>query len=225
QLEVSADDLVFENGRFHVRGAPDRGMTIQEVALQAYLAWNLPDGMEPGLEGQANWDPSNFVFPFGTHACVVEVDPETGQVRILRYVAVEKEPLPKELLAQIPLPLPRAEAVMAGILKAWPLERFQGPWGELRILFGKVEEVGLPQNWATAVYLDPFSPRVNPEPWSFPVLQKLCRALRRGGRLATYSAQGAFRRALKEAGFALHRVPAEGKREWTVGIALKAPPG
>ncbi|WP_243090905.1 tRNA (5-methylaminomethyl-2-thiouridine)(34)-methyltransferase MnmD [Thermus neutrinimicus] len=143
----------------------------------------------------------------------------------LRYVAVEKEPLPKELLAQIPLPLPRAEAVMAGILKVWPLERFQGPWGELRILFGKVEEVGLPQNWATAVYLDPFSPRVNPEPWSFPVLQKLCRALRRGGRLATYSAQGAFRRALKEAGFALHRVPAEGKREWTVGIALKAPPG
>jgi carbon-monoxide dehydrogenase large subunit len=89
QLEVSAEDLVFENGRFHVRGAPDRGMTIQEVALQAYLAWNLPEGMEPGLEGQANWDPSNFVFPFGTHACVVEVDPETGQVKILRYVAVD----------------------------------------------------------------------------------------------------------------------------------------
>ncbi len=89
QLEVSPDDLMFENGRFFVRGAPDRGMTIQEVALQAYLAWNLPEGMEPGLEAQTNWDPSNFVFPFGTHACVVEVDPETGQVKLLRYVAVD----------------------------------------------------------------------------------------------------------------------------------------
>ncbi|RTH19569.1 hypothetical protein CSW41_03795 [Thermus scotoductus] len=49
--------------------------------------------------------------------------------------------------------------------------------------------------------------------------------MRRGGRLATYSAQGVFRRALKEAGFALHRVPGVGKREWTVGIALKFPPG
>jgi len=89
QLEVSPDDLLFEGGRFYVRGAPDRGMTIQQAALQAYLAWNLPEGMEPGLEAQANWDPTNFVFPFGTHACVVEVDPETGQVRILRYIAVD----------------------------------------------------------------------------------------------------------------------------------------
>ncbi|MGK0620186.1 MnmC family methyltransferase, partial [Meiothermus cerbereus] len=62
-------------------------------------------------------------------------------------------------------------------------------------------------------------------PWSVPVLKKLHQALRPYGRLATYSAQGAFRRALREAGFALHRVPALGKREWTVGIAVKAPRG
>ncbi|MDR7567859.1 MAG: molybdopterin-dependent oxidoreductase, partial [Armatimonadota bacterium] len=89
QLEVAVEDLVFENGRFHVRGAPERAITIQEVARQAYFAWNLPEGMEPGLEAQVNWDPPNFVFPFGTHVCMVEVDPETGQVRFLRYVAVD----------------------------------------------------------------------------------------------------------------------------------------
>lgn len=142
----------------------------------------------------------------------------------LRYLAVEKEPLPPELLAQVPLPLPRAEAIFAEILQGWPGERFAGPWGELRVLFGDVREVPLPRGWATAVYLDPFSPKANPEAWSLPVLQKLRHALRRGGRLATYSAQGAFRRALRAAGFALHRVPGVGKREWTVGIALEALP-
>ncbi|WP_114311619.1 tRNA (5-methylaminomethyl-2-thiouridine)(34)-methyltransferase MnmD [Thermus caldifontis] len=143
----------------------------------------------------------------------------------LRYLAVEREPLPRDLLAQVRLPLPRAEEVFAEILKGWPQACFRGPWGELCILFGEVEALELPRDWATAVYLDPFSPRANPGPWSLAVLQKLRRALRRGGRLATYSAQGGFRRSLKAAGFALHRVPALGKREWTVGIALKAPPG
>ncbi|MDM7323767.1 MAG: tRNA (5-methylaminomethyl-2-thiouridine)(34)-methyltransferase MnmD [Thermus sp.] len=143
----------------------------------------------------------------------------------LRYWAVEKEPLPKEVLAGIRLPLPAAERVFAEILERWPGELFRGPWGELRVFLGDVESQDLPRNWATAVYLDPFSPRVNPGPWSFPVLLRLRRTLRHGGRLATYSAQGAFRRALKEAGFALHRVPAVGKREWTVGIAVGNPPG
>jgi carbon-monoxide dehydrogenase large subunit len=59
------------------------------VALQAYLAHNLPEGMEPGLEANAFFDPSNFVFPFGTHVAVVEVFPETGEVKLLRYVAVD----------------------------------------------------------------------------------------------------------------------------------------
>lgn len=143
----------------------------------------------------------------------------------LRYLAVEKEPLPPEVLRQISLPLPRAEEVFRELLAVWPTEVFRGPWGELRVLFGRVEDLPLPKAWATAVYLDPFSPRVNPEPWGLPVLQKLRRATRLGGRLATYSAQGVFRRALREAGFAVHRVPAVGKREWTVGIASGALPG
>ena len=143
----------------------------------------------------------------------------------LSYLAVEREPLPRELLAQIPLPLPRAEEVFADLLRAWPIPSFQGPWGELRVLFLDVREAVLPSCWATAVYLDPFSPKANPEAWSLPVLLKLRKSLKRGGRLATYSALGAFRRALREAGFAVHRVPGVGKREWTVGIARGAPPG
>ena len=121
--------------------------------------------------------------------------------------------------------MPRAEEVFAALLKAWPTSRFLGSWGELRLLFLDVREAVLPSCWATAVYLDPFSPRANPEAWSLPVLLKLRKSLKRGGRLATYSAQGAFRRALREAGFAVHRVPGVGKREWTVGIARGVPPG
>jgi carbon-monoxide dehydrogenase large subunit len=63
-------------------------MTLAEVAGAAYLN-NVPPGMEPGLEDTTFWEPENFVFPFGAHACVVDVDGETGKVRIVRYVAVD----------------------------------------------------------------------------------------------------------------------------------------
>ncbi|AFV76580.1 hypothetical protein Theos_1552 [Thermus oshimai JL-2] len=138
----------------------------------------------------------------------------------LRYLAVEKAPLPREVLEAARLPLPRAEGVFREILEAWPEARFRGPWGELRLLFADVAQAELPPFWASAVYLDPFSPKANPEAWSAPVLLKLRLALRAGGRLATYSAQGAFRRALRGAGFRVHRVRGVGKREWTVGIAV-----
>jgi aerobic carbon-monoxide dehydrogenase large subunit len=88
-LEAAETDIVFDQGRFHVRGSPDRAKTIQEVTLQAYLAWNLPQGVEPSLEASAFYDPTNFTFPFGTHVAVVEVDAETGQVALKRYVAVD----------------------------------------------------------------------------------------------------------------------------------------
>lgn len=88
-LEVSPEDLDFVNGRFQVKGVPERSKTIQDIALQANLAWNLPKGMEPGLEESSFFDPSNFVYPFGTHIAVVEVDPGTGAVKLLRYVAVD----------------------------------------------------------------------------------------------------------------------------------------
>jgi aerobic carbon-monoxide dehydrogenase large subunit len=89
QLEVAEDDLEFANGTFSVKGSPDRSMTIQEVAFAAHAAHNLPDGMEPGLEETAVFDPPNFSWPAGAHAAVVEVDTETGDARLVRYVAVD----------------------------------------------------------------------------------------------------------------------------------------
>lgn len=88
-LEVKEEDLVFSSGRFEVKGAPQKHVTIQQVALASYQGEMLPAGMEPGLEELAYYDPENFTFPYGTHVCVVEVDRETGQVRILKYVAVD----------------------------------------------------------------------------------------------------------------------------------------
>jgi carbon-monoxide dehydrogenase large subunit len=89
QLEVSEDDLEFANGSFSVAGSPDRAMDIKAAAFQAHAAHNLPDGMEPGMEMTATYDPPNFSWPAGAHAAVVEVDTETGDTRLLRYVAVD----------------------------------------------------------------------------------------------------------------------------------------
>ncbi len=88
-LECSADDLEFEDGKFSVKGVPDKGITIQEVALQAHVATKLPAGMEPGLQATSVFEPSNFTFPFGTHICVVEVDTHSGEIEIKKYVAVD----------------------------------------------------------------------------------------------------------------------------------------
>jgi aerobic carbon-monoxide dehydrogenase large subunit len=89
ELEVAEDDLEWTDGKWQVRGAPDRGKTIPELAWTAWTAHDLPDGFEPTLEGSASFDPPNWTFPSGTHICVVEVDPETGSTRIDRYVAVD----------------------------------------------------------------------------------------------------------------------------------------
>ena len=90
QLEVAEDDLEFADGTFSVKGSPDRiDGRSQAVAFQAHAAHNLPDGMEPGLEETAVYDPPNFSWPGGAHAAVVEVDTETGDTRLVRYVAVD----------------------------------------------------------------------------------------------------------------------------------------
>jgi aerobic carbon-monoxide dehydrogenase large subunit len=86
-LEAAEEDLEWERGRFFVRGTPDRSKTIQDVAFAAYT--NLPDGMEPGLEGVHYYDPPNMTYPFGTYAVVVEVDRGTGVVKVRRVVAVD----------------------------------------------------------------------------------------------------------------------------------------
>ncbi len=90
KLEAAADDIELRDGKFSVKGSPDKGLTLAEVAGMAYIPEdNLPEGMEPGLEELSFYDPENFVFPFGAHAAVVEVDPETGKVDVVRYLAVD----------------------------------------------------------------------------------------------------------------------------------------
>jgi carbon-monoxide dehydrogenase large subunit len=86
-LEVSEEDLEWELGRFYIRSAPDRGVTITECAMAAYA--NMPDGLEPGLEANAYYDPPNLTWPFGCYICTVEIDPQTGVWDVLDFVAVD----------------------------------------------------------------------------------------------------------------------------------------
>jgi carbon-monoxide dehydrogenase large subunit len=88
-LEAAVEDVVYENGRAFVRGAPELGKTIQDIAGAAALAYDLPAGEEPFLDDTAYYDPPNCTYPFGTHVAVVEVDAETGETTLRRYVAVD----------------------------------------------------------------------------------------------------------------------------------------
>jgi aerobic carbon-monoxide dehydrogenase large subunit len=89
QMEAAEDDLEFVDSSFRVKGTPERELTLDAVAMQAFTGHNLPDGMEPNLTAQVSYDPPNFTFPFGTHAAVVEIDEETGRVELIDYVAVD----------------------------------------------------------------------------------------------------------------------------------------
>ena len=88
-LEAAEGDIVYENGKAFVKGTPSKAVTIQEIAVAAFQTNRIPKGMEGGLEATTFFDPSNFVWPFGAHIAVVEVDAETGATKILRYVAVD----------------------------------------------------------------------------------------------------------------------------------------
>lgn len=88
-LEASPEDMTFDGGKAFVKGSPDKGKTIQELAGAAALAYSLPAGMEPFLDDVTYYDPPECTYPFGTHICVVEVDKDTGQVKLLRYLAVD----------------------------------------------------------------------------------------------------------------------------------------
>ncbi|HYK32299.1 MAG TPA: xanthine dehydrogenase family protein molybdopterin-binding subunit, partial [Streptosporangiaceae bacterium] len=88
-MEANPADIEFAGGRFQVRGDPEQGRAIQEVALATFAAHDLPDGFEPSLDSDATYDPENFSFPHGTHLCAAEVDTETGMVTIRSYVAVD----------------------------------------------------------------------------------------------------------------------------------------
>jgi carbon-monoxide dehydrogenase large subunit len=84
-------DLVYDTsaGSFHVKGAPDRAKGFGEIAFAAYTAHNLPEGVEPGIEEDTYYDPSNFTFPNSAHIAQVEIDKETGEITIQKYVAVD----------------------------------------------------------------------------------------------------------------------------------------
>ena len=86
-LEAAEEDLVWERGKFYVKGSPDRAKTIQEIAFAAYT--DHPQGMEAGLEAVSYYDPPNLTYPFGSYICVVDIDRGTGEVKVRRFVAVD----------------------------------------------------------------------------------------------------------------------------------------
>jgi carbon-monoxide dehydrogenase large subunit len=88
-LEAAVEDMDYADGRYFVKGSPDKAKTIQEIALMAHLSWNMPKDVESGLEASMFYDPPNFTYPFGSHVAVVEVDPETGRIDLKRYVALD----------------------------------------------------------------------------------------------------------------------------------------
>jgi carbon-monoxide dehydrogenase large subunit len=88
-LEAAPEDMAYEDGKAFVKGSPDKAKTIQELAAAAALAYSLPAGMEPFLDDVTYYDPPECTYPFGTHICVVEVDKDTGEVKLLRYLSVD----------------------------------------------------------------------------------------------------------------------------------------
>jgi carbon-monoxide dehydrogenase large subunit len=88
-LEVSVADLEWEKGSFHVKGDPSRSVTIQDIAMKAHGAGDLPEGVEGALEAQICYNPSNLTYPFGAYVCVVDVDPGTAEVKVRRFIAVD----------------------------------------------------------------------------------------------------------------------------------------
>jgi carbon-monoxide dehydrogenase large subunit len=89
QWEANPDDVEYKDGKIGVKGDPSRSMSTAEAGFLAFMGDKLPPGLEPGLDATRRFEPPNFVFPFGTHICVVEVDPHTGQIDVVRYFAVD----------------------------------------------------------------------------------------------------------------------------------------
>jgi aerobic carbon-monoxide dehydrogenase large subunit len=88
-LECSPDDLEWELGRWQVKGDPEKGKTVQEIALLAHGTLELPEGVEGHLDGSCVYDPPNLTYPFGAYICVTDVDPGTGEVKVRRFIAVD----------------------------------------------------------------------------------------------------------------------------------------
>jgi carbon-monoxide dehydrogenase large subunit len=141
-LEVSEEDVEWELGRFYVRGAPSRGATIQECAMAAYA--NMPDGMEPGLENNAYYDPPNLTWPFACYIATVEVDPVTGVWDVLRFVAVD------DCGVRIN-PMIVEGQIMGGLTEAYAMSnmQFQTYDEDGNIIGGNYMDYLLPTAWET----------------------------------------------------------------------------
>ena len=88
-LEVSPEDLEWADGKWQVRGDPDKGHNIAEIAMAAHSSLELPEGVEGHLDAETVYNPPNLTYPFGAYLCVTDVDPGTGQVKVRRFIAVD----------------------------------------------------------------------------------------------------------------------------------------
>ena len=87
-LQAPVDEVVYDAGKMYRSSKPEQVQTFKDIAMAAWLAWDLPKGMEPCLDVTTYFDPKEFNFPFGTHVALVEIDEQTGKVDLVRYVAV-----------------------------------------------------------------------------------------------------------------------------------------
>ncbi len=145
---------------------------------------------------------------------------------VFEYLSYEAFPVERKTLELLETPIsPPAQTIWRALLARWPAVPvasvgLRGNWGQLEIRFVDATSAEFSAGWASAIYLDPFSPEVNPEPWRLPVLRKLYSSAQLGAYLATYSVAGQFRRDLGEAGFAVQKVPGIGKKHWTLAQRL-----
>jgi carbon-monoxide dehydrogenase large subunit len=87
-MKVPESEIVYEDGKVFPRSSPEKAQTLQEIALALWYAWDIPPGMEPSLDVTTFFDPPDFNFPYGVHVAIVEIDEETGEVKVLRHVGV-----------------------------------------------------------------------------------------------------------------------------------------
>ena len=88
-LETRPEDLAWEKGRWYVKGDPEKGALIEDIAARAYSGETMPEGMEGGLDAQVIYDPPNLTYPYGAYIAVVDIDPDTAQVTVRRFIAVD----------------------------------------------------------------------------------------------------------------------------------------
>lgn len=88
-LQVKEEEVICADGKVQAKADPQKSKTMQEIASALWFAWDLPSGVEPGLEVTTYFNPEDFNFPFGSHVAIVEIDEQTGHVDVVRYVCVD----------------------------------------------------------------------------------------------------------------------------------------